>query len=145
MSSSSIANWPSVGKLVDSVHRHVCGHSSYADIRMLFIRNKLWSNEVQRYLSHIVSTCTSCKASSTPPPNRRVSLMSLKRQLNEVVCIDHMHLDSVTLFHAMDSAMRLSYAHVVSSAGLSEAVVAFESCWLQQFWPPSAVHADDAF
>lgn len=145
MQNPILTSWDSVKKVVDRVHRHVCGHATFSDMRTLLIRNRLWSNEVQHYLSQTVSECVSCKASSTPPPNRRVSLSSLNRQLNEVVCVDHFHLDGVTLFHAMDTATRFSSAYVVESTGLDQAVLAFESCWLSQFWPPTCIHADTGF
>lgn len=143
--SSSLANWTSVKKLVDRVHRHVFRHATFSDMRTLLIRNNLWNDQVQHYLASVVTSCTSCKASSTPPPNRRVSLSSLNRQINEVVCVDHFHLDSVTLLHAMDTATRYSAAFVVESTSLHEAVLGFESCWLSPFWPTTAVHVDSAF
>ena len=120
-------------------------NATFSDMRTLLMRNGLWTNQVQHYLVHVVSSCTSCKASATPPPNRQVSLASLNRQLNEVVCVDHFHLDDVTLFHCMDTATRFSAAYVVDSTALDEAVIGFETCWLSQFWPPDAIHADSAF
>lgn len=143
--SDAVSSWSSVKRLVDRIHKHVCGHASYSDVRTLLLRNRLWTNQVQHYLVQVFSSCTSCKASAAPPPNRRVSLTSLNRQLNEVVCVDHFHLDNVTLFHVMDTATRLSAAHVVKSTKLEEAVLAFEACWLSQFWTPMAVHGDAAF
>lgn len=74
-----------------------------------------------------------------------MSLFPVNRQLNEVVCVDHFHLDDVPLFHAMDTATRYSAAYVVQSTEPEEGVLAFESCWLAQLWPPDAVHADAAF
>lgn len=38
-----------------------------------------------------------------------------------------------------------SATHVVQSSGLEEAVFAFGSWWLSQFWLPDSVHADTAF
>lgn len=94
----------------------------------LLTRNNLWSPAVQHYLDQIISNFLSCKASATPPPDRRVSLSSLSRELNDVVCIDHMHLENMTLFHAMETATIYSAAHVVQSTNLEEAFLGFESC-----------------
>lgn len=72
-------------------------------------------------------------------------LAILNRQLNEVQCVDHFHLDDVTLSHCMDTATRYSAAYVVESAALNDAVIEFESCWLSQFLRLQAIHADYAF
>lgn len=141
----SIVSWSSVKILVDRVHKHVCVHATFSDMHTLLLRNRLWTNEVQHYLSHVGSKYSTCKASATPPPNRRVSLAILNRQLNDVVCVDHFHLDDHILFHTMDTVMQFSAAHIVESTGLSKAVISFESCWFAQFWPPTAVHANAAF
>lgn len=42
----------------------------------------------------------------------------------------------------METTTRYSAVQVVESKGLKEAVFAFESCWISQFWPPCSVHAD---
>lgn len=42
--------------------------------------------------------------SETAPPNRRMYLASLNREFNDVICIDHKCLDTVTIFHMMDVA-----------------------------------------
>lgn len=91
-------------------------------------RNRLWTNQVQHYLVEVVSKCSSFKASASPPPNRRVPLATLSRQLYDVICIDHFHLDDVILFNATDTTTVYSASHAVQSTSLEEAVVAFESC-----------------
>lgn len=144
-SSDEIASWSSVKKLVDKVHKHVCVHATFSDIRTLLVRNLLWSDQVQRYLVRVVSQFASCKASATPAPNRCMSIASLSRQLNDFVCIDHFHLDGVTLFDAIDTASRYFAAHILNFTCLHESLVAFEFCWLSQFWPPTAVHVGGSF
>lgn len=74
-----------------------------------------------------------------------MSLSSLSCNLNDVVCIDHFYLGNITLLHVMDTATRYSDVYVVSSTVLDEAVLGFEVCWLSQFWPPSAIHAEMRF
>lgn len=142
---SASEDWPRLRRIIDRVHKHVCGHASFSYMRTLLLRNKLWTPKVQSYLVEKVTECTDCRASSTPPPNRRVSLSFLDRTFNEVVCIDHFFLDDHILFHSMDSATRYSAAHIVSSTSMHDAIYSFECIWLSQFWPPGAIHADGAF
>lgn len=40
---------------------------------------------------------------------------------------------------------RYSTAFVVAAASLDVAVMAFESCWVNQFWNPTAIRAGKAF
>lgn len=67
------------------------------------------------------------------------------QDLNDVVCIDHFHLDDFVLFHAVDNYSRFSAALPVSSKFLDLAISAFESTWISQFCPPSALQDDVAF
>ena len=69
----------------------------------------------------------------------------MNRSLNDVVMVDHFYLDQLRVFHAMDSYSRFSADYVVPDASLESAVVAFESVWIGQFWPPDAVQGDQAF
>lgn len=139
-----LSAWGFVKKLVNRAHRNVCGNSTFADMRNLLLRKCLWTEGVQHCLSRVVSSCSSCKASSTPPPNRCVSYLSLNHLLHEVGCVDQFHLDGVKLFHAMATANRYSAVFIVQSTNLAEAVLKFKSCALSQFWHPATVHADAA-
>lgn len=62
-----------------------------------------------------------------------------------MVCIGHLYLGSVRIFHAMDLLTRYSAAFVVSDATMEKAINAFESCWTSQFWIPEEINADKAF
>lgn len=62
-----------------------------------------------------------------------------------MVCLDHFHVESVKLFHAMDSATHYSAALVVESTALSDAIYTFGTCLLSHFWIPDSRHADKAF
>lgn len=72
----------SVKRLLDRVHRHVCGYSTFTAIRTSLLRNEFWTNMVQHYLSRVVSSCNNFKASFTSPPNIHVSLSTLNSQHN---------------------------------------------------------------
>lgn len=65
-SGQAVSKCSSVKRLVDRVHRHVCGHPTYSDIRTRFKRNFVWTNHVQHYLVRVFSSCTCCKTLATP-------------------------------------------------------------------------------
>lgn len=58
---------------------------------------------------------------------RPVSLSRISRNFNEVVCIDHLHLNDVTVFHVMDSATRYSTGSVVSDRTPESAIHELEA------------------
>eukprot|EP00171_Calliarthron_tuberculosum_P017605 IDg17605t1 len=63
--------WAELKKIVDKVHKHVCGHSSYSDIKILLQRNNLWNHEVMKYLSEQIETCGKCATTSLPKQSRK--------------------------------------------------------------------------
>lgn len=79
-------------------------------------------------LSKVLDTCENCHAVDPLSGNRDVSLSSMSRGFNEVVCVDHVHLGGHTVFHAMDSVTRYSAGELVPSTGLADAVAAFQGC-----------------
>lgn len=138
-------SWAKLRCVVDRVHRHVCVHATYSNMRTFLCRSRLWNENVHQYLSTTISHWINCKASSTPLPNHRISLSSLHRPFNKIVCLDHFYLEYVTSFHEMDVPIRFSAAHVVSSTNIAEAIYAFELIWVSQFWPREFIDADGAF
>lgn len=142
--SSAKNNWPFLRRVIDDEHKIVCGHATFSDMRILLKRNKIWNPFCQKYLSDIVLNCH-CKASSTPPPSRCVSLSSQNREFNEVDCLDHLLLDTVSILHCMDTATYFSASTVVQSTSMDEAIYAVELCRFSQFWPQSAFQVDTAF
>ena len=137
--------WSEIKKIVDKVHKHVCGHASYTDIKTLLERNKLWNPAVHKYLSTTVERCPSCNVTAEPKQERQVSLSTLNRSLNDVVCIDHLFLGNCSVIHIMDTATRYSVGQVVPDTSMTAAVLAFEAGWISQFWAPSNVVFDRAF
>ena len=138
-------SWQAIKHTIDKVHRHVCGHSPYSDIKLLLVRNNFWNDVVERHLKQIVEKCAGCRHTALPKATRKVSLSSLSRSFNELVCIDHFYLANLCLFHIMDTVSRYSSCSLVPSTSLNDAILAFESGWLNQFWPPTAVLGDAAF
>lgn len=141
----SYTDWSNRQRIIDRVQNHVCGHSTYSDMRTLLERNKPWDENTQKYLFQLVSNCMHCSATSTPPPNRRVFLASLSREINEVLCIDHFFLDSLTVFHCMDVATHFSAGSIVESTSMESAIHSIELIWFSQFWTPSFFQADGTF
>ena len=93
----------------------------------------------------MISDLPHCKLSCTPPTNRCVSLSSLNREFNEIVCIDHFFLENATVFHAMDVATRFSAGIVVESTSMETVILNLELIWFSNFWPPSYIQADGPF
>lgn len=100
---------------------------------------------VKNYVKHITNNCSSCRATATPQPSRMVSISSRSKTLNSILCVDHFYFDKTRLFHVMDLTPRYSAAFCVSNATMNEAVLALESCWMNQFWIPDSILADEAF
>lgn len=137
--------WIDVKRIVDKVHKHVCGHSNLTDIRMFLERNNIWNNAVEKYVNDLLKNCRSCKSTAPPQPSRKVSISSMSKGINETVCIDHLYLEGIRLFHVMDLVTRFSSAFVVSDATMKQTINAFEACWASQFWIPEQIKADTAF
>lgn len=137
--------WSELKPIVDKVHRHVCGHSNYQDIKTLLQRNNIWNNDVRKYLYAVLHRCTACITVQEPKASRLVSLSAMSRQFNQVVCIDHLFLNRHKVFHCMDSVSRCSAGFPVTDTTMSNAITAFEAHWITLFWPPDTVLYDPAF
>ena len=123
----------------------MCGHPSYGDIKVLLQRNGLWDYEVQQYLTRVIERCVDCKATSEPKQARKVSLSTMTTSSNQVVCIDHFHLDEMRVFHIMDSATRFSSSMVVPDTSMHQSLSALESQWISYFSTPEVLLYDHAF
>lgn len=137
--------WSEVKKIVDKVHKYICGHASFSDIKTLLERNNIWSDEVMKYVSRTMESCTRCLHTSEPKQARKVSIRSLNRSFNMVVCIDHLHLGNMRVFHLMDAATRYSAGAVVQDTSMVLAIEVMEGHWISQFWEPEEVQFDQAF
>lgn len=144
-SSTAVPFRPQLKRIIDRVHRHACGHSNFEDIKLLLERNKIWTSDYAKYLSHLLEECQHCAVTKTPSGSRPVSLSSMSRIFNDVVCLDHFFPDNLDVLHIMDAQTRYSAGSIVPSTSMSHAIPVFESQWMSQFWPPDAVQADKAF
>lgn len=50
-----------------------------------------------------------------------------------------------TFSHGMDTVTSYSNTHEICTTSLNKTFLAIESCWLPDFWPPTAVHDNNAF
>ena len=96
--SESNSSWKKVKNIVDKVHKHVCGHASLSDIQILLERNNMWNSEVRKYLSR--------SKTYEPKQTRKVSVSSLNRYFNDLVCIDHFHLGDQRICHIISASKR---------------------------------------
>ncbi len=97
------------------------------------------------YLSHAVKDCHSCVSTSEPKPSRKVSLGTLNRSFNEVVCIDHMHSNNFRVCHVKDTTTRYSFGSIVDDTNMSSVIQVIESQWISHFWAPESMQFDQAF
>ena len=137
--------WPYIKRIIDRVHKHVCGHAAYSDIRTLLKRNNMLNQTVQHYLGRVIHSFHNCVQSSSPQPTRKVSLSSLDSAFNDTVYIDHMYLDDMKVFHVMDMHSRYLSCMITRSTNMSESIVAFQCFWLNAHWTTRVVRADPAF
>lgn len=137
-------SWSALRAICDKVHKHVCGHTALSDMQTQLQQNGLLTDTASKYLDSVVSRCGSCQCTAQPQLTRKVSLASVHRQFNEVVCINHFSLDGFYALHKMDAHTIYSAGHICQTIELKETVEGFEAAWLTPFLHPDAVHADQA-
>lgn len=128
-----VSSCSSVRLFVHRVQRHVCGHTTYTDIKTLLTRTDIWNEIKQHYLSAVMSEFTIFRASAIPPPNTCASISSLSRSFNAIVTFDHMFMGNTTLLHRMYFATWLSSAYVVNLTALDKVIISFDSSGLLLF------------
>lgn len=112
---------------------------------MLLEHNNMWSPEVNKYLPSIIENYSRCEATAEPKPSIKVSLSFLSFEFNIVVCVDHLHLCELQVFHIMDLITWYVVGAVVDSIAISEAFTSFESQWVSLFRYPQTVLFDLSF
>lgn len=105
---SADLSWPEIKKIIDKLHRHICGHASYNVVKLLLDRNNIWTDNCEKYLSHIMEQCVNCRVVQLPSVSRKVSIRSMSRSFNDVVCVDHFFLEQNDVIHFMDAQTRYS-------------------------------------
>lgn len=81
--------WSRICAIFDKGHKHGCGYSALSDMKMLLERNNILSNMANSYLDSVESRCETCRCTPSQRQAHKVSLASMDRQFNDVVCVDH--------------------------------------------------------
>lgn len=120
---------------------------SFTDVQVqvLLQRNDLWWETIGVYFAQVQDWCSNCRTTELTTPSRKDSLAEMSRSINELVCVDHMFLESFFLFHEMYVPTRFSSTELVDKTSMSQSVIAFEACWISQFWSPIYVQGKQAF
>lgn len=136
---SANLKWPEKQKIIDKVHKHVCGHSTYADMKIVLQKNKLWDEQCGRYLKTKTESCEHCILFRPPEGSRKVSLGSLSRNFNDITCIDHLFLDQLAVCHSMDSVTRYSAGAVVDWPNMENLITVLDAHCISPFWSPNSI------
>ena len=131
--------WTELKKIIDKLHKHVCGHASLSDIQILLQCNNLLSTEIEKYLNRVVTSCSDCAKTHEPKQARKVSISSINRSFNKVVCIDHFHLGNLRICHVMDATTRYSAGAVVHNNSMQVAIEVLDSHRIPPFWAPDSI------
>ena len=91
------------------------------------------------------SSCTDCSKTHEPRQARKVSLSSIDRSFNKIVCIDHHHLGNVRIYHIKDVTTRYSAGAVVKGTEMEAAVGILDSHWVRPLWTPDSIQFDQNF
>lgn len=130
-------SWQKHRAVADKIHKNICGHADISYLKLLIERNKLLSPDVEKYLTHIMSWFSGCRSTTEPQRSRNVSLSSMNRDFNEVLCVDHVLLDKIKVFHVMDAKTCYSAGTVCDDLIIKSSILPFISCRLNLFGPLS--------
>lgn len=86
-------------KIIFKVHKHVCAHATFTNFKLLLERNGLWINNIQKYDIEILNKYPDCRTTAAAQSSRKVSISSLSKKLNDIVCLDHFYFDDTLLIH----------------------------------------------
>lgn len=79
----------------------------------MLMQNNLCSAEVKKHPSQVLEECPNFHVTALPNPARKVSLSSLSRDFNMDVCVGHMFVDEICVFHITETKSRYSVGSVV--------------------------------
>ena len=105
-------------KIVGKVHKHVFVHLELSEVQILLERNQIWSAEVEKYLNRVIQSYENYARTYEPKQVRKVSLNSLCRSFNELVCIDQFHFVNLRMCPVMCSSTQYSTRSIVLDTGM---------------------------
>ena len=115
---TNVRPWSELNRIIDEVYKYVCGHASINDIKILLKRNNMYTDDVEKYLNHVIDSCCDCAKTYEPQKARKVSLSSVSRSSYETICVDHFCLGNLCIIHIMDASMRYSASTAVPDTGM---------------------------
>lgn len=113
-------------KIIDRIQKRVCVHYNIADIKLLLHRNNLCDVLVKKYVTDVVANCRHFHSSAPPVPSSKGSISSLSKRLNDMLCVENLHLDSLCSVHFMDLVKIFSTAYIVETTASQDVTREFE-------------------
>lgn len=89
-------------------------------LKLLLQSNIMWDKYAEDYVKNIVKHCPSCMSTAHPQARRMVSISTLSKEFNEILCVNHFYLDTICLVHFMDLNALLSTALIVESTNQND-------------------------
>ena len=86
-----------------------------------------------------------CYKNSEPKITRELSLSSLNKSFNSLICVDNFNLGNLRICHIMDANTRYSIGAVVPYTSMESVIEVLDTHWISQFWTPTAIQLDKAF
>lgn len=118
-------------------------------MKTLLAGNKLWSDDASEYVKNLIFNINAhfrqFRSTMLPQPLRKVSLSSVNRPFNQVVCNDHMYLDHCCTVHATDTKTRFSIGAMCNDTSMDAAIYAFQTRWFALFWTHESIKGNVTF
>lgn len=121
-------NWPTIKSTDDRVYSHICRDFNYSDRRLLLICLKLWTADIDKYLSALVYKFRAFRATVHLQPTCKLSIASLRRLFNDVVCKNQLFIANHHIAHLIGVLTQLSAGTIADEISLTSAVCLLPSC-----------------
>lgn len=108
-------------------------------------RNQLWSDNADEYIKQLITNCCEYRYTMLSHPPRKVSLCSINRSFNQLVCVHHISIDEYCILHAMNTKTRFSVSVICNDTSMNIAMYVLQMGWLTPFWSPEFIRCDDDF
>lgn len=134
-----------VKNIISKVHRQVCERASFSDLSRCSIATIFKNDAIGNFVIKLFSDCRVYCSTSYPHPSQKVLILSLSKNISEILCIDYLFLDGIWLGHCKDIVTLFSVALVVEKANMDEAIYVVEVTLIALFWYSKQVQGNKAF
>lgn len=86
-------------RIVHRARSHICVHAPCSCMSKLLQRHNMRNTYSQRILSNKAEKCPHCNVAAPPDSNSSVLIANILREFIDLVCVDHIYLDDLGLFH----------------------------------------------